>query len=173
MNNDEITLSPNELAFIALTNEYCQAVDQAGESSRQELIEKMLKLLPRIYITASDMNDPNALTDAYIEPSLDERLYDEVRSAMAQVIADEDIYLEVFLDDMRYSDTPISVAISENLADLYQEFYNFVHAVQDAPSYLQSEMLMACSNNFKEYWGQTLCNVTRALHCARFNHQDY
>ena len=174
MNNDEISLSPNELAFIALTNEYCQVLEQAAaERNQHELTELMLKLLPRIYISANDLIREDVLTDAFIEPRLDETLYDQVRDTIAQVMADEDVYLEVFLDDMRYSDTPIATTISENLADLYQEFYNFVNAVQDAPSFLQAEMLMACANNFKQYWGQTLCNVLRALHCARHNNQDY
>ena len=41
-------------------------------------------------------------------------------------MAEEDIYLEVFLEDMKYSDTPISASVSENLADLYQEFFNLI-----------------------------------------------
>lgn len=170
---DEIVLSPNDLAFIALTNEYCQIVEQAADFSRHDLIDRMLKLLPRIYISARDLDIPDDTMGGYIEPSLEEATYDQGRETIARVMEDEDIYLEVFMDDMRYSDTPISASISENLADLYQEFYNFVHAIQDAPTYLQTEMLTACGTNFREYWGQTLCNVLRALHCVNTHSEDY
>ena len=73
------------------------------------------------------------------------------------------MYLEVFLDDMKYSDTPIAVTVSENLADLYQEFYNFINAVRDVPTEVQTELVGIEKDNFVQYWGQTLCNVLRAL----------
>lgn len=167
MNETENTLTPNELAFIALTNEYCQAVETADQSDRKQFVDTMTKLLPRIYISASDL-DMNVMTDTYIAPSLDEETYNHVRQAIARLMADEDVYLEVFLDDMKYSDTPISATVSENLADLYQEFYNLVQAVQYATSDDQSDLLGLCYENFTDYWGQTLCNVMRALHGMRF-----
>lgn len=156
-------LSPNELAFIALVNEYCHSIERAQENeSRDQLVAQMLKLLPRIYITVSDI-EANAEEDEYIDPALEEDVYDIVRQRVEQVMAEEDIYLEVFVEDMRYSDTPISASVSENLADLYQEFFNLIHAVQDAPTEAQHGMLSQCKMNFINYWGQTLCNVMRAL----------
>ena len=80
----------------------------------------------------------------------------------------EDIYLEVFMEDMKYSDTPISASVSENLADLYQEFFNLIHSIQDALTETQHEMLCQCKINFVNYWGQTLCNVLRALNAIYY-----
>ncbi len=168
-------LSPNELAFIALTNEFCQTVEAVMDHDRSTFVTTMVKLLPRIYITANDL-DMNAMTNAYIEPALKETQYEQARSAIAQVMADEDVYLEVFLDDMKYSDTPISSTVSENLSDLYQEFFNLIHAVEYATSDDQSDLLGLCYENFTDYWGQTLCNVLRALHNIRYtavDHNDY
>ena len=162
-------LSPNELAFIALTNEYCQAIEALPQNyDRKAFVASMLKLLPRIYISANDLSICS-MTDAYISSTLDETSYDQVRETIAQVMADEDVYLEVFLDDMKYSDTPISATVSENLADLYQEFFNLIQAVQYATSDDQSDLIGLCYENFTDYWGQTLCNVLRALHTVRYN----
>ena len=166
--NESNKLSPNELAFIALTNEYCQVIETVLDHDRDHLVSTMVKLLPRIYITANDLS-LNAMTDSYIEPALRETQYEQVRSVLSQVMADEDVYLEVFLDNMKYSDTPISATVSENLADLYQEFYNLIHAVQYASSDDQSDILGLCYENFTDYWGQTLCNVMRALHTIYYN----
>ena len=117
-------LSPNELAFIALANEYCHALERAGECElRDQFVAQMLKLLPRLYITVSDVDD-DTYNEEFIDAALEEDVYDLVRERVAQIMAEEDIYLEVFLEDMKYSDTPISASISENLADLYQEFFN-------------------------------------------------
>jgi len=166
--NESNKLSPNEFSFIALTNEYCQVIETVLDHDRAHLVSTMVKLLPRIYITANDLS-LNAMTDSYIEPALRETQYEQVRNVLSQVMADEDVYLEVFLDNMKYSDTPISATVSENLADLYQEFYNLIHAVQYASSDDQSDILGLCYENFTDYWGQTLCNVMRALHTIYYN----
>lgn len=176
MDDNVIKLEPNELAFIALTNEYCQVIENVSKGiSRDVFVKTMIKLLPRIYISANDL-DMNPMANAYIDPSLDETTYEQVREAIAQVMTDEDIYLEVFLYDMKYSDTPISASISENLADLYQEFYNLVRAVEYANTNDQSDLLGLCYENFTDYWGQTLVNVMRALHNVRYtvsSNNDY
>ena len=161
-------LSPNELAFIALANEYCHALERAGEcESRDQFVAQMLKLLPRLYITVSDVDD-DTYNEEFIDAALEEDVYDLVRERVAQIMAEEDIYLEVFVEDMKYSDTPISASISENLADLYQEFFNLIHSVQDALTETQHEMLCQCRINAENYWGQTLCNVLRALNAAYY-----
>jgi len=165
MNNK---LSPNELAFIALANEYCHALERANEcESRDQFVAQMLKLLPRIYITISDIDD-DMYSEEFIDSALEEDVYDIVRDRVTQIMGEEDIYLEVFLEDMKYSDTPISESVSENLADLYQEFFNLIHSIQDALMETQHEMLCQCKVNFNNYWGQTLCNVLRALHAIYY-----
>ena len=162
-------LTPNELAFIALANEYCHSLELAHEcESRDQFVAQMLKLLPRLYITISDIED-DAYSEEFIDSALEEDVYDLVSDRVAQIMAEEDIYLEVFLEDMKYSDTPISASISENLADLYQEFFNLIHSVQDALTETQHEMLCQCKINFINYWGQTLCNVLRALNNAFYS----
>ena len=161
-------LTPNELAFIALANEYCHALERANEcESRDQFVAQMLKLLPRLYITVNDIEDDN-YSEEFIDSALDEDVYDLVRDRVAQVMAEEDIYLEVFLEDMKYSDTPISASVSENLADLYQEFFNLIHSIQDALTETQHEMLCQCKINFINYWGQTLCNVLRAMNAIYY-----
>ena len=166
-------LSPTSLAFIALTNEYCQLVENCGDYGREGLVESLVKLLPRIYITVIDIEPNLDYFDSFITQALDEPTYDIVRSSISSIMGEEDVYLEVFLDDMKYSDTPIATSISENLADLYQEFYNLVAALRDLNTDEQRNILSMCKENFKEYWGQTLCNVLRALHSLSIADKDY
>ncbi len=170
--NKEIKLTPNDLAFIALTNEYCHLVENGSQVGKEAFIESLLKLLPRIYITATDLQLDFAFSDYEIFPYLTEETYDYVRNRLSALMAEDDVYLEVFIEDMKYSDTPIAVTISENLADLYQEFYNFVASVEDKPTVEQQELIGLCKDNFKTYWGQTLCNVLRALHNCRHSMSD-
>lgn len=166
-------LSPNELAFIALTNEYCKSVEDCTSTSREELVFSMLKLLPRIYIASLDLIDNVLDSDTSLGAFLDETTYDQVRATLSGIMAEEDVYLEVFVEDMKYSDTPVSATISENLADLYQEFYNFIASVNDATTSVQRSMLMQCKCDFSAFWGQTLCNVMRALHNIQFINDEF
>ena len=167
--NKKSKLSNNTLSVIALTNEYCHAIEQCGECDRDMFVAKMLKLLPRIYMTISDVENEGGFPGYYIESYLDEVAYDQVRTAISQIMAEEDVYLEVFVEDMKYSDTPISASISENLADLYQEFYKLIQSVKEVESDARQQLVEQCKENFINYWGQTLCNVLRALNSCFYN----
>lgn len=164
-------LAPNSLAFIALCNEYCQALEQARESTRDEFIATMLRQLPRIYISATDLKpDEDMLAeDAYIENELDEQYYDSLRRHIENLLGEDDTYLEVFEEDMKYSDTPIAASVSEGLADIFQVLYNFLEAIKDVPNELIDQALIAVKDDFQSYWSRILCNVMRALNHIRYN----
>lgn len=161
-------LSNNILAFIALSNEYCQAIENASSSTKMDFVDNMLRLLPRIYISASDLSSPAVISEAsYIPSALDEDYYDSVRRAMEAVLGEDDTYLEVFESDMKYSDTPIAASISEELADIFQVLFNFVENVKNAPEGIILDSIDAVKEDFKIYWSQTLCNVLRPLNSIR------
>lgn len=158
----ETQLSPNALTLIALCNEYCQAVETAPTSTRSRFVNSMVRLLPRIYITAFGFQ-PECDAGGLSMDHLDEDAYNAARDAMAALTGADDTYLEVFESDMKYSDTPIAASVSENLADLFQVFYNFIESVKDAPQYVIDEQLAALRYDFETYWSQILCNVMRPL----------
>ncbi len=163
------SLPPNTLSFIALCNEYCQALENCAESLPEDFISTMVRLLPRIYITASDLPADLLGEESYIPSSLDEDYYDAVRRNAEGILGENDTYLEVFEEDMKYSDTPIGASISEALADLYQVFYNFLVAVKDATTESIEESVGAMADDFASYWSQILVNVMRPLNSLRHN----
>lgn len=165
-------ISNNSITFIGLANEYCNILEHVENIERDSLIVQMLKLLPRLYITACDMDLPDYEEGLYISPYLEEEYYDSVRRNLERVFGEEDTFLEVFEEDMKFSDTPIAVSISEYLADIFQYLYDFIHSVKDVPQDHINDFLYVCKENFEAYWGQALCNVLRALHNIRFNNQS-
>lgn len=161
-------LSNNALAFIALCNEYCMAVENARESLLPSFAGNMLRLLPRIYISASDLvNIPEVMQyreeEPYVSQALEEDYYESVRRSLESLLGEHDTYLEVFEEDMKYSDTPIAATVSEQLADLFQVMYNFLETVREATTDVTYEALASVSNDFESYWSRTLCNVMRPL----------
>lgn len=163
-------LTPGALAFIGLANEYCQAAAQAGAATPTEFIDRMLRLLPRLYIAATDLPDPVG-AEADIDQAMDEDTYNDAQRSIAALLGENDTYLEVFEQDMKYSDTPIAASISEGLADLLQVMYNFIMTVKDAPEPLILEALEAVKADFGYYWSRILCNVLRALNQVKYNEQ--
>lgn len=163
-------LNTNSIAFIGLCREYCVALEDAAQTSRDDFFAKMVRLLPRLYIMATDLQvsvvDED---DAYIESALDEDYYESVRRAVESVTGADDIYLEVFEEDMKYSDTPVSASIAEGLADIFQTLYNFIATIKDATDETVALALVSVRDDFRAYWSATLCNTLRALN-ALVNH---
>lgn len=169
MTTQSSLLNNNALAFIALSNEYCQALESARESERIPFVENMLRLLPRIYISATDLQLNQFLAeDAYLEGRLDEDFYDSVRRSVENLLGPDDTYLEVFEEDMKYSDTPIAASVSEGLADIFQVMYNLLDAIRDMPEEVVLSALVAVKDDFESYWSRVLCNVLRALNHIRY-----
>lgn len=156
-------LAPNTLAFIALCNEFCQACELADESTADDFVASMTRLLPRIYISASSLPVDMLGDSAYLPAALEEDYYDTIRRKIEILLGEDDTFLEVFEHDMKYSDTPIGASVSEALSDLFQVFYNFLAAVKEAPDEVIAESVGAVADDFAAYWSQTLVNVMRPL----------
>jgi hypothetical protein len=88
---------------------------------------------------------------------------------IASVLREKDDYLEVFLPEMAYSDTPIKKCISEDLADIYQDLKDFIFVFQLGYNETMHDSLAICKENFGIFWGQKLVNTLRALHDVKFN----
>lgn len=162
-------LNSNSIAFIGLANEYCTALENCRELERDEFVATMLKMLPRIYIVATDLsvaliNDE----DAYLESALDEDYYDSIRSNVESLTGPDDIYLEVFEEDMKFSDTPVSASISEGLADIFQVLFNFLATVRDSTDETIALAIQSVQEDFRNYWSSTICNVLRALNSLAY-----
>jgi len=166
----ESGLNTNAIAFIGLCNEYCICVENARESERGEFISAMLRLLPRLYISATDLRTGTSDDfDAYLDNVLDEDYYEAVRRHMESLMGADDVYLEVFEEDMKYSDTPVSASIAEGLADIFQALYNFINTIRDATDETVAVAMCGIREDFKSYWSATLCNVLRALNHLKMN----
>lgn len=164
------SLNTNAIAFIGLCNEFCIAVEHAPESERDEFIDSMLRLLPRLYISATDLTvDRIDDDDPYIDSALDEDYYETVRRGMEELIGADDVYLEVFEEDMKYSDTPVAASISEGLADIFQSLYNFINTIREATDDTTAAALLAVKDDFRSFWSAQLCNVMRALNHIKMN----
>lgn len=170
MNEDNIRT--RLLNVTSLAADYCAICENASEMEKKEFIDRMLNILPRIYweffdITADDLV---ALEEwDYLPDYVDEDYYESVRRHIEAILGPDDMFLETFMEDMKYSDTPIAASISESLADLFQPLFNFISVVKDTEGDKIVEAYIVCKDDFITYWSQTLCNVLRALNHLKYN----
>ncbi|MBD5305344.1 MAG: DUF5063 domain-containing protein [Bacteroides sp.] len=155
----------------ALATDYCAAVQNAREIEKQDFVIEILGYLPRLYWEFADLVVEDVTSDIdyeYYPSYVDEDFYDSVRCGVETTMGEDDVFLETFEDDMKYSDTPIASSISECLADIFQPLYNFISVVKESDGEQMVGAYSECRENFVAYWSQTLCNVMRALNNLRF-----
>lgn len=171
MEDNNTSLSRGAISFIGLATEFCTALEQAPSMERDAFIDSMLRLLPRLYIVMTDMDSTHTSLEEFdtLGSYIDEAQYEGVRAGVASLLGEDDTFLETFEQDMKYSDTPIAANISEGLADIYQDLFNFLTPVRDSEGALAPQALQECRENFNNYWSQTLVNVLRPLNSLRYS----
>lgn len=162
----------NTLEFVTVALEYCSFVENAMNVGIFDFVDKATKILPLLYVKASLL--PQVESDEFFEPELriTEEMYDSIRSNIAALLADKDIYLDTFHADMKYSETPIASSISENMADVYQDVGNFIALFREGNELVMREALSMCYHNFCDYWGQQALNALKALHSLRYADEE-
>ena len=158
----------NTVEFVTVAAEYCAFLEQVYDKEPSRVVDVLCKLLPLVYLKAAMLaeTEPEGL---YLEEVVTEPDYDAIRQMLSEKFGENDDYLEVFVEDMKYSDTPVRRCISEDMADIYQALKNFVHSYRSGLEEVMVEAVAVCAEGFRTYWGQTLTNTLRAVHNVRYN----
>lgn len=167
-NNSQVIFDKNAVEFVTVAAEFCGFMERVSDMKRRDFVDKSLKLLPLLYLKASLLPACERMEESDPETFVTETDYEVVRSSVASLLGEYDDYLEVFLDDMAYSDTPIHQNISECLADIYQPLKDFICVFQLGLEQTMNDSLAICRELFAEFWGQRLVNVMRALHDVKY-----
>ena len=138
----------------------------------RDSVDTALKILPLLYLKATLLPPCEPIGEDEPETFVTEEDYELIRRAIAGVLGAKDDYLEVFLPDMVYSDTPIKKCISEDLADIYQDLKDFISVFQLGLNETMNDSLVVCKEHFREFWGQRLVNTMRALHDVKYSPAD-
>lgn len=165
----QVIFDRNVVEFVTVAAEFCAFLERAEGMKRADFVETTLKILPLLYIKASMLPEIEMLGEEVPEAYVTEEAYEILRINLSEVLAEKDDYLEVFLPDMAYSDTPIKKNISEDLADIYQDIRDFVFVFRLGFNMTMNDALYICKENFGELWGQKLVNTMRALHDVKYN----
>ncbi len=170
--SDNIIYSANAIDLITVGVEFCSFIESNALTDRNDWIHKMLKLLPLIYLKVSQLPNILQINEESPESFVKEEDYVRVSTSVADIMGEEDVYLDVFMEEMKYSDRPISSFVSENIADVYQDIRNLVSVYQYSLTEQMNDALYVCQQHFRTYWGQRLINVLRPLHAVLYKEND-
>lgn len=159
-----IVFNKNVVEFVTVSVEYCTFMEQAEQKDRNEFVYVLPRLLSLLYLKALMLPETETDYGMNLEEWVTEQDYDTLRAVISAKLGSSDDYLEVFVEEMKYSDTPVLKTISEDLADIYQAVKNFVHSYQSGLNEVMAESIAVCADGFRTYWGQTLVNTLRAVH---------
>ena len=169
MKQDNQNYNKDIIEFVTVAVQFCLLAENANQTDRRDFIDKMLKILPLLYLKASLLPEYDNNDDLFVEQFVTEDNYNIIRNNISALLGQYDDFLDVFVEDMKYSDSPILSTISENIADIYQEVKDFVMNYKiSAQDDVLLEAVAKCSIEFKFSWGQKLVNVLRPLHEIRF-----
>lgn len=162
----------NVIEFVTVAAEFCAFLERAERMKRSDFVDTSLKILPLLYLKASMLPKCETIGEEVIETYVTEEIYEILRINLAELMGDKDDYLDVFVQDMVYSDQPIKKSISEELADIYQDIKDFIFVFQLGLNETMNDSLAICQENFGMLWGQKLVNTLRALHDVKYSQQD-
>ena len=165
---NQVIFDRNVIEFVTVAAEFCKYMEQAEGTRRPTFVDTTLKILPLLYLKATLLPTCETMGEDLPEHYVTEETYEVLRMTLAGILGEKDDYLDVFVEDMKYSDQPITRYISEDLADIYQDIKDFIFVFQLGLNETMHDALAICQENFRLYWGQKLVNTLRALHEARY-----
>ncbi len=169
---EEVVFSKYTVDFVRVSLEYCALVEKAHEQEKETFVDSAVKVLPLLYLKASIIPEIDDHYDSYLEVKVTEDLYAGVQSKIEELLGEDNLYLETFHPDIKLSDSPVAVKLSEDLADIYQDLGNFIAVFKNGNKETMNDSLVACIESFKEYWGQRLVNALRALHYIKYKEKE-
>ena len=163
-NDKHIVYAPVTIDFVTVSVEFCSFLEKMETTTRKEWANTILRILPLLYVKATLLPSVEVINDEIAEVFVSEQDYMLISNQVASILGEEDVYLDVFVEDMKYSDRPVSSFVSEDIADIYQDIRNFVSVYQHGLEEAMIYALKDITENFRLYWGQKLVNVLRPLH---------
>lgn len=164
-----LLMRPAVADFVTVAAELCKHLETpVGANDAARWSDVMRPLLAMLYVRASLLPAVEEMP-GYNEEKVTEDDYEFVRCRIAALLGTNDEFLDVFVEDFKYSDAPVFCTISENLADIYQTLRNFVEVVRGGHEEALQVALYDIEEQFALSWGQKLLGALRALHENRYD----
>ena len=160
--------SKNAIEFITVAGEYVKFIENAKKMRQKDFVTKIQKILPLVYLKASLIPDYESDLDGSLEKFVTEVEYQYAANSVSSVLGINDERVNVPTQETLEDDGMEAVAISECLADIYQDLKDLTSLYQIGNNEAMSEALWECRYNFENYWGIRLLAALSGIHLLAY-----
>ena len=157
------------VSFIVAAAKYCALVETESTTEwTEETMRECRTILSEVYASALRFPDVE-LRAEYAESELPERIvtedsYRKVMLRLRKFFGEEDRFPEAQHEDQKLSERPVSVSLSELMADLYQALADPLWNIRQNGPRILPETLADLKYAFEIEWGKKLLSVLKQLH---------
>ena len=171
---DKYIYAKNSVEFVTVGVEFCAFLERVQELTQEEFASTSIKLLPLLYLKATLLPIDDENEDYLDSPEhfVTEDDYEFLRENIGRLMGENDAYLVVQSDEMKYSDLPLGASIAEDMADIYQAVKDCIAAYRTEKEDTMRVALTECREEFSSYWGSKLLNALAALHRIYYSLDD-
>jgi hypothetical protein len=159
-----IVYSQQVIEFVAVATEYCYLIESVSERKTSVLVDVSRKLLSLLYLKTSLLPEISPLLEEGLEKYVTELDYNHWLEKWSVKLGEYDLFYEVFDPEIQFGSETVTASISEGLTDIYQDLKDCVSAYSLGDEEIMNDAVAECVNHFRDFWGQRLVNVLRALH---------
>lgn len=164
--------SKEVIEFVAVAKEFCDFMETASQMQRKDFVQRLQKFIPLIYLKGSLLPESDSEDTGLTEDAVSEEQYNDLYTELHNLLGEHDEYLEVFDEDMQYSEAPVVHSISEKTCDIYQDLKNFISSFRCGIPEVIGEALWQLNDHFELYWGKGCAEVIRAIHHVVYQVKD-
>ncbi len=164
----EFVYSNPVIEFVTVANEYCKFLEQVTELTKDEFIQRALKILTLLYLKGSLLPDTRKILDEPIEKFVTEYDWMYIRNGVQNILGEDDLYIDNYDLEMNELPEPATYSVSEHMADIYQDIKDFIEIFKLDNETLSNDAIFECFTQFKFYWGPRLLHTTRILHLLAY-----
>jgi hypothetical protein len=152
--------------------EFCQALEQAEKLPLHEILDTTAVLLMNVYRKTFAITRFQTKYENEAQHFLSEKQYNKIRNTLKGIFDKKDNYTENIDPNRPNARENFQASLSEDLTDIYQDFYDFVTWYSDGTFESMNDSIIELLNNYDKYWGIKLLNVLRAIHVIRYMKKD-
>lgn len=162
---NSILMQSGVLDFIQYAAAYCALVEPQTTPhwDRSSLVE-CRKLLAWVYATGLSLPELSIDPFVNLERVVTESEYELVRNRIEQFLGENDLFLNAQMEEMKYSDIPVSVSTSEILADIYQSLADTIWIFRGQLERNMRQAIAEVRYALEHEWGTLLLAALRQLH---------
>lgn len=147
--------------FAETATEYCYLIENHSDLTTDEFLQRVRKLLPRLYLQAVELPYGDFIDDCD-EPEITHEAWGVIFSGLHSRLGRRDDHRTVF-DPILANDYPHISFLSDDLADIWRDLKASIEQWNSLVAANQQDAVWHWKFKFETHWGEHLVDALRAI----------